>query len=459
MAARQSHQPLSALEAAFLGLETHDVPFVHAAILSFDRPIALEPLRRHVAAALAQIPRYRQRMAPRRLGAADWIDDPGDRIEDHVHAAAVAAPGGARELDDLAAELLASELPAGHSPWRIWTVAGLAGEQGAIISVFHHALVDGVAGFRLLEHVLRGPAPAPPAAAPRRAASPGTLAVLRRLATWRNVAALVRLLRDGMRPASQVDLNPRWTGRVRAVATHGVALASVQDIARAFGATTNDVVLAAVAGALRRFLARRDLAPAELHDVRAMVPVGRHAGDERELAGNRVVLMLAPLPVDEADPAACLLRVTAATRRLKAGHSASGGDLLLALSEATTPALLIGVLALALRRRAFNVIVTNVPGPTAPLGLLGAWLTRIAPIVNLWPHQALGIAVASYAGALVFGLHADRRVVPDVDQLRDDLAAAFDALRDAAIRTPRAAPIAPPGLARVRPMYPANPTP
>jgi hypothetical protein len=88
--------------------------------------------------------------------------------------------------------------------------------------------------------------------------------------------------------------------------------------------------------------------------------------------------------------------------------------------------------------------------------MLGAQLTRLTPIVNLWPHQAVGVAVASYAGELVFGLQADRRVVPDVDRLRDDLAAALDALRDAATRTPGVSPAAAPiavASGPVRPMH------
>ena len=105
---------------------------------------------------------------------------------------------------------------------------------------------------------------------------------------------------------------------------------------------------------------------------------------------------------------------------------------MVALSEVTTPALLTGVLRLALQMRAFNLIVTNVPGPQAQLSLLGARLTRIVPIVNLWPHQSLGIAVASYAGALTFGIQTDRVVIPDVCQFRDDLAAALDELCAAA---------------------------
>lgn len=451
MSTARSRQHLSALEAAFLGLESRDVPFVHASILSFDRPLGVEALRGLLAAAFAPIPRYRQRIAHRRFGAADWIDDPDDRIEHHVLTASVAAPGGTRELDELAGRLIATELPPEHSPWRVWTVTGLADGRGAMIAAFHHALIDGVAGFRLLEHAFGAPAPAgsaAPAAAPTQPRRPGKLAALRRLVSRRNAAALARLLRDGLRPASQIGLNPARVGAARVVASHAVDLAAVQATAHAFGATSNDVVLAAVAGALRGFLARRDLDPAALRDVRAMVPVARHARGSREAEGNRVVMLLVPLPVDEADPVARLRRITAATRALKAGHSAGGGDLLLAASEIVTPAVLIGVLRLSLRLRGFNLIVTNIPGPTAPLFALGARLLRVTPIVNLWPHQAVGIAVASYAGQLVFGLQADRRVVPDVDRLRDDLAAALDALRDAATRALAAAPTAVPAAPR-----------
>jgi WS/DGAT/MGAT family acyltransferase len=449
-------QRLSALEAAFLGLESRAVPFVHASILSFDRAIPLDALRSHVDAALAGIRRYHQRIARRPLGSADWVDDTEYQIEHHVHAISAAAPGGTRELDELAAQLLASELPTDHSPWRLWTVSGLAGDRGAVIAVFHHALVDGIAGFRLLEHVLGAAAPAGSPAGPDRPplAATGRLAAVRRLVTWTGVGALAKLLRDGLRPGAQLGINPRRTGRTRAVADHTVDLEEVKLISHAFDATVNDVVLATVAGALRRFVSRRGFA-ANLHDVRAMVPVGRHAKDAHDSSGNRVVLMLVPLPVDEVDPARCLLRVSAEMRALKRGHSIGGGELMLALSEATTPALLTGVLRAALRLRGFNLIVTNVPGPPASLWLLGARLTRIVPIVNLWPNQALGIAVASYAGALTFGIQTDRAVIPDPDQFRDDLAVAFHALGDAS-REKRAAAV-PPADAVAPPSWRAGP--
>lgn len=436
---------MSAIEAAFLGLESRDVPFEHAAILSFDQIIPLDGLRTHVDAALAGLPRYHQRIVRGGLGAV-WIDDRGFRIGHHVHTATVAAPGGPRELEALAAELLSSGLPAGHSPWRLWTVNGLADGRGAVIALFHHALVDGIAGFRLLEHVLHGPVAEP---APERAGSTGGPVqdggpALAGLLSWRNAGALARLLRDGLRPAADLGINPRHTHAIRVVASHTVALDQLKQVGRAFGATTNDVVLAMVASGLRRFVLRRGVAPADLVGARAMVPVGRHARGASATSGNQVVLMLVDLPLDEADAIACLRRITGTTRELKAGGGAAGGELLVALSQVTTPILLTGVLRLALELRAFNLIVTNVPGPQTALSLLGARLERIVPIVNLWPRLALGIAVASYAGDLTFGIQTDREVIPDPGQLRDDIAAAFAELRAApGVSTALSAPAAP----------------
>lgn len=413
-------QPLSSLDATFLALESRGVPFVFACILELDREIPVGALRDHVRHALVHLPRYRQRVERGRFGTARWLDDEEFRIEHHVDA--IEAPRAERPLEELAQRMLGRELPPAHSPWRLWTVHGLPEGRGAVIALVHHSLVDGLAGIRLLQQVLSPDAPPEPGPRPRERRS------LRRLVAWPNVVALARLLRDGLRASSQLGTNPRRVGATRVVASHTVRLDDVRAIERAFGVTNNDVVLATVAGALHLWAVARGRDPAELDNVRVMVPVGRH-GKDGAVSGNRVVLLLAPLPVDLADARARLARVAERTGRLKRGHMADAGELMVALSDATTPSLLASVFRLALRRRAFNAIVTNVPGPRTPLALLGARITRLVPIVNLWPHVGLGIAVASYADMLTFGLQGDRAVLPDLDALRAHLAASFDELR------------------------------
>ena len=406
-------QRLSALEAAFVGLESRDVPFVYACILELDRPVAVGALRKHISALLPELPRYRQRIERRPLRRPRWLDDDFD-IARHVRTAQVKSPGGLRQLHELAGELLGTDVPIAHAPWRMWTVQGLDGGRGAVIMLVHHALVDGVAGVRLLERVLG--APSTPEAAPPA----GERHIKLR---WKDARALLKLLGQGLMSASDVGINPRKVGHDRVVASCTTKLADIRSIQAAFEVTTNDVVLAAVAGALRALLLRRGLRAADLDDVRVMVPVGRH-GKDGAITGNKVALLLVPLPMQGADAVERLLRVHASTRGLKSGRSAAGGDLLVALAEATRPELLTGVLKLALRRRAFNAIVTNVPGPHERLSLLGAELVRLVPIVNLWPHEALGIAVASYASTLTVGLQADREVISahELDELRDDIA-------------------------------------
>jgi WS/DGAT/MGAT family acyltransferase len=419
---------MSALESAFLGIGSGEVPFVYEAILDFDREIPLDALRARVDDALSKVRRYHQRIERGRFGRAAWVDDDHFRIARHVHEATAAAPGSMRELEQLAAQLFATDLPAGHPPWRLWTVRGLAGGHGAVIAMVHHSLVDGIAALRLLEHIL-GAAPREDGRAPERPHR-GKLAGLRSLLARRNLRSLSKLLRGGLSPASDVGLNPRRVSRERAVTSFTVEQTDLEAIQRAHGVTHNDVVLAAVAGALQRFLLRRGIEPRHLHDVRAMVPVGRRRESARD-TGNQVVLLLVKLPVRGSDPVERLHHVSQVTGKLKSSRLAGGGDLLVALSEATTPALLTSVLRLALRMRAFNLIITNVPGPARPLSLAGIRLARIIPIVNLWPHQSLGIAVATYAGRVSFGLHCDRAVISEREllELRDDLAEELAALR------------------------------
>jgi WS/DGAT/MGAT family acyltransferase len=213
-------------------------------------------------------------------------------------------------------------------------------------------------------------------------------------------------------------------------------------VRRHFDATVNDVVLAVVSGALHRFLARRGVDVTRLSDFRAMVPASTHAAADPSVSGNKVAMLLTPLPVDEADPVRRIARVRATTRALKhASNQVAAGELLIRVSDVTAPSLMPAVLRLALRRRAFNLVVTNIPGPPFPLYLLGCRLRSFHPIVNLWPGQALGLAFFSYAGTLYCGLHADREAVAELDGLVADFDASLAELGDAA-REDGAPPIA-----------------
>lgn len=429
---------LSALDAAFIRLESKTVPFAIGSIFRYDRRIDLARLRAYVDAALDGLPRYRQRIGRLPIiGHPIWIDDRDFAVARHV----LMVPDAAgREPEEVAAGLLAHGLPLDRPPWQLWLLDGADGKS-TIISVFHHALVDGVSGVLLLERLLRGAPDAsepPPPRRPGPEARPPAHRLLagelrHRVRTLAHVGAglgrpahLVRAVADllwrSLHPATDIGLNPRRLGPERVIASASVDLDSLRRIRRAHNVTLNDVVLAAVAGGLRQLLLARGIDPASARDVRAMVPVSTLRPGEDALSGNRVVLFLAALAVDEPDPVERLRRIATATSELKnRSGQREAGEVLVRLSDATTPALLTNTFRVTLALRAFNVIVTNIPGPPFPLFLMDARLESLTPIVNLWPHDGLAIAVMSYAGRMYVGLQADRAVIADLRPLARDI--------------------------------------
>jgi WS/DGAT/MGAT family acyltransferase len=389
------------------------------------------------------------------VGSLAWIDDEAFAIARHVRSLRVPAPGGERELDNVVATLLTAGVPVDHPPWLVWTVEGLADGRGALIALVHPALVDGIAGIALLERLLRlspelpdrniriaiADAPRPRAAGAEQVIERVAADLRGRAAAWRQIttqlearrhaSALVELLRQALHPASDLGLGVRRISRDRSFATFTVGLATTKSIKRAFGVTVNDVMLACVSGALRRYLARRGVELGRLTDIRAMVPVSRHARDDTR-PRNRVTLLLVGLAIDEPDAVTRLRRISERTRELKRHDIAGAGDMLVALSDLTWSGVLTNVFRLALARRAFNIGVTNVPGPPVPLYLLDARVTRLAPIMNLWPGVPIAIAIASYAGAITISIDADRAAVIDLAPFVADLDHAFEELRTAA---------------------------
>ena len=453
-------QRLSSLEATFLALSSPEVPFVPGCLLELDRPIELELIRARIEKLLTEVPRYRQRIARAPLlGSLAWVDDETFELDHHVGSVRVPAPGGERELDELVARLLMAGLHTDGPPWRVWTVEGLADGRGALIALVHHALVDGVAGIGLLERLLQICPELPNLDERADRVRPRSRSMLERLvervaadlrgraAAWRRLStqlapgrqlpALVELMRLALRPSSDLGLGVHGISGERTFTTFTVGLDATKAIKRAFGVTVNDVLLACIAGALRRYLARRGVDPDRLTDVRAMVPVSRHARDEHATSGNRVTLVLARLAVDERDAATRVRRIAETTAALKRQDIAGAGDLLVTLSELTWSGVLTNVFRIALWRRAFNLGVTNVPGPPIPLYLLDARITRLVPIMNLWPGVPIALAISSYAGSITLSIDADRAVMPELAPFVDDLGASFEELRTAATSASR----------------------
>ena len=213
-------------------------------------------------------------------------------------------------------------------------------------------------------------------------------------------------------------------GTQRRYGTARLPLAGHRAVRKAHGGTVNDVVLAVVAGALRRWMISRGEPLTSGTVVRALVPVSvRARAGAHGSPGNKISAYFVDLPVAEEDPVARLTAVRSAMEAHKRGGRAVGAARLVGLVGLAPPIVhsLGARLAGQYSSRLYNVLVTNVPGPPRPLYALGARMIDMFPVVPLGGGQAVAIGVTSYDGAMHYGLTADRDALPDVDVLSEAL--------------------------------------
>jgi diacylglycerol O-acyltransferase / wax synthase len=399
------------------------------------------------------IPRLRQRLEEPPLGIANpvWADDPGFDLDWHVRQASLPPPAGDAELGAFIGREFSHRLDRSRPLWEATLIERLEnGRQGLLFKV-HHALVDGMAAIGMAALVLdptEEPLDVPPpeqAWEPRKydmrrhvarlASRPlqraprmmmeGMLRALdpdpRRAAAdmWRTSEVALELARQ--RPsAPMTPLNRPISPNRRYAIAHG-DLQTFKDAGKRAGGTVNDTVLAVVAGMLGRYLpAPLDRAPV------ALVPVSvRDASDSGEL-GNRISTVLVDLPVSEPDVDRRIRAINAQTSRLKDSAAVRAGALMVG-AAGWAPPLVSGMLARAMGSvRAFNLVVSNIPGPQQPLYLGGVRMREVYPVVPPNPtNQGLTVGILSYDGLMCFGLLADRDLDPPLATAADGLRAAL----------------------------------
>jgi diacylglycerol O-acyltransferase / wax synthase len=454
---------LSGLDASFLSLERSGAHMHVGSVLVFEGEAPpYDEFVAKIEQRLHLVPRYRQKLAfpPLVQGRPVWIDDPHFNARYHVRHTALPSPAGEEELRSLAGRIFAQALDRSKPLWELWLVDRVGDDSFALISKTHHALVDGVSGVDIstvlfdLEPDPPEPDPAPPwyprpepspavllaqsvaerASAPLDAAR-GALGAARHperavAGGGKAVTGLAAMAAAGIAGAPPSPLNVR-IGSHRRFAWVDADLERFKAIKSALGGTVNDVVLAAVTGALRAFAIRRgrDVAGMEL---KAMVPVSVRAEAERGALGNRVAAMYAPLPLYAEDARQRFDIIHEAMGGLKESGQAVGAEVLTRLAGFAAPTVLDQASRLQTRQRFFNLVVTNVPGPQFPLYLQGRRLRAFYPQVPLTLNTALGIAIMSYDGRLGFGLLGDYDAMPDLEEVADDLERSIDELAAAA---------------------------
>jgi diacylglycerol O-acyltransferase len=219
-------------------------------------------------------------------------------------------------------------------------------------------------------------------------------------------------------PAPASPLNRPGSARRRHVRVTR-RLDEIRAIRKRFKVTPNDVLLAACAGALRRFAGERRL--------KVMVPADVRARDDAD-TGNRISFVFLELPCDEADPIERLRAVNRVTaRRARDGTAETLDGAFKTLAR--TPAPVQHALAHAFAHpRLFNLTISSVPGPAVPRYLHGCRLETVHSAVPLGARHALSIGIVTVAGNACLGVYADADALPDADLLAADLDAAFDEL-------------------------------
>jgi WS/DGAT/MGAT family acyltransferase len=398
-----------------------------------------------------------------------WVDDDSFDINFHVKRAALPGKGTKKQLCDYIERVFSRQLDRRHPLWELFYIENIEGGKWGLLTKTHHALVDGLSALELATVLMDTTDEYVPPAEKSKWKSagddPGTLGLL--LQSLRERAAapagLVRTAVDAVsnpgRLASALaegagalavtvrELTPPEgplngpTGPSRAYWYSSFQLDEFKEIKNAFGATINDVVLGVVSGGFRKYL--------EIHGedvdhlkLKALVPVSLRDEKQKTALGNVLALMLVPLPVDEAYPAARMRKAKANIDKLKKSKQALGADILLKLAG-FAPATLHGMVARAsLRSMNYNTIVTNVPGPQWPLYTLGCRLVEAMPIAFLYEGMQVATAIFSYLGGINFGYIADRSAFPDLPRLGECMEESFAELLDVARASQAPAPAA-----------------
>jgi WS/DGAT/MGAT family acyltransferase len=434
---------LSALDATFLEVEDSD-PHVSLAIGSVSIMEGPAPSYEEFVTTFAEraptIPRCRQilRTHPLDLGSPEWADDPHFDISRHLHRLALPHPGDDAALFEMVASVMERRLDRERPLWECWIFEGLSDNRWAVLTKVHHCIADGIATTQILAKFSDSGGGDSFATAIRAAKEPvrhglrlpklslnplswvsgiGRSALAAAAAAEHMAVGAAELTANLLSAAPESSL----TGPVSTMRRYSAArvlLADLQEVARAFDVTLNDVALAAITDSYRRILLNRGEQPGH-NSLRTLVPVSVRATNNFNMADNRVSAMLPLLPVDEADPVKQLQLVHDRLTRTKASGQSEGGSAVVSAAKNVPFAFTAWAVRLLSRlpQKAVVAVATNVPGPRDGQKLMGRQVLEVLPIPPIALHLRTAVAMLSYADQFIFGITADYDTAPDIEAL------------------------------------------
>jgi diacylglycerol O-acyltransferase / wax synthase len=467
---------LQGMDASFVALETRNSPMHIGSILIYNPETApggfvrYKDILRFFESRMQLSRTMRQRLVrvPLDLDYPYWIEDSEFDLEYHVRHVALPQPGDWRQLCIQAARIFARPLDLTRPPWEFTVVEGLDNVPGvapgsyAMVTKVHHAAIDGMSGIDLMEalHTLVPDAPPPAKADDWKGESvPNFASLLAR--SWINgVANPLRQLdvaakampgiaraikglatRDFKIHGDMIAPRSRFNAVIspnRVVEGRSVPLMDVKLIRQLVeGSKVNDVFLAIIGGALRKYLTAHNDLPEKT--LTAMAPISVRGKDEKGDMGNQVAAMIAPLGTHIEDPVERLRYVYSETANSKAMSEAIGARNMAEMSK-VSPALFMALGAqlytrLGLADRMippYSTVVTNVPGPPVSIYSAGAKLESMMGLLCLTDGLGLGHVVQSYVDEATISFTACRKLMPDPETYAAFIEESFAELRDIA---------------------------
>lgn len=452
--------PLNPVDAAWYHMDRPANEALVAGLLLTAAPLDLQRLRTLIEQRLLPFAPFRRRIVLHGFPVATphWQDDPAFDLTGHIHYIALPPPGDQAALFALVSDLVSAPLDHRRPLWDMTVIDGV-GAGSALLCRYHHCLADGMAmmalASRLFDSDPTAPAALPEAPQPQghwidavlhpllgvqeqsRKALSEFQKGLHQITHPELIVDQVRELAAGIGTAVSTVVRPPdppsplkgpLSGRQRVAWSDPMPVAALKAIGRASGATMNDVLIAALSGALRHYLLEIDAEPDAVR-MRAAIPVNLRRPQRALELGNAFGLAFLELPVGEADP---LERLAQAKQRMDAiKHSPEAPVFLNMLAFFGQTPKAVEDLASDLFASKSTLVLTNVRGPRQPLYLAG---NRIEQLLFFVPHPVslgLGFSLLSYNGAVLLGVIGDAAVLNDPTAISERFAAEVATLQQA----------------------------
>ncbi|WP_417567713.1 WS/DGAT/MGAT family O-acyltransferase [Marinobacter sp.] len=454
--------PMSAVDRAWLRMDTPQNPMMICGVWTLDRPISMSRLRNILETRFLCFSRFRQRVVDTG-DRAYWQEDPLFDLDNHLHQIALPGKADKAELQKLVSDMNSTSLDFRQPLWQMHYIDNYDG-GGALLIRIHHCIADGISLVRVMLSLTdKTPEPRLKKVASKHHPKVHQTSTIQRLlhrvvdnaqtashqarlfiqsvreepnyplklaSTASGVA--MDLLKLGLAPFEpKTGLKQPLSGRKQVAWAEPLDLADVKACAKALGGTINDALLCTVTGALQRhFAAHKESIPD--CGIRVAVPFNLRPLDQPiETLGNKFGLVLVTLPVEVKDPLMCFRQVQENMNRLKRSYQAQVTYSLLDIFGRGPD--VIERRALDLLSNKASAVLTNVPGPKDALYLAGSKLTQPMFWVPQSGNIGIGMSILSYAGTVQFGITVDKAIHADPDAVMDYFRQSFEALRHAAL--------------------------